>query len=148
MPGRRMTSLASNWAGAPLFTHYANAHNRFLSGGLDFIEIPVSVDWESIVWGGLHPQDLRVEFTDAKNHRFLIEKVMRRQVEEDLPLKALVILTHDIFPYDDPSNFRRETMLGMIEAVCVCGESLGVEVKGTTIRDAAEAYRVAVPFGS
>ena len=148
MPGRRMTTLASNWTGAPLFTHYANHYNRFLSGGLDLVEIPISVDWETMIWGGLHPQDLRIEYTDAKNHSFVIEKLMRRQMMEDLPLKALVILTHDIFRYGDASNFRRETMLGMIESTRKCADALGVELAGTTIKEAATAYRVAVPFGS
>lgn len=148
MPGRRMTSLASNWAGAPVFTHYANPHNRFLIGGLDLVEIPVSADWETMIWGGLHPQDLRIEYTDAKNQSFVIEKVMRRQVAEDLPLKALVILTHDIFRYDDARNFRRETMLGMIESIHQCANALGIELVGATIKGAAAAYRAAVPLDS
>lgn len=148
MPGRRMTPLASNWAGAPLFAHYANPYNRFLSGGLDLVEIPISVDWETMIWGGLHPQDLRIEYTDAKNHSFVIEKVMRRQVAEDLPLKALVILTHDIFRYDDSGNFRRETMLGMIESLRKCADALGVELMSATIQQAAAAYRAVVSFDS
>ena len=147
-PGRRMTSLASNWAGAPLFAHYANPYNRFLTGGLDLVEIPISVDWETMIWGGLHPQDLRIEYTDAKNQSFVIEKVMRRQIAEDLPLKVLVILTHDIFRYDDAGNFRRETMLGMIETIQECAHALGVGLVGATIKGAAAAYRAAAPFGS
>ena len=147
-PGRILTQVASNWAGAPLFAHYANPHNRMRSGGLDLVEIPISVDWETMIWGGLHPQDLRVEYTDARNHHFAIEKIMRRQVREDLPLKALVILTHNLFRYSDPANFRRETLLGMMESIRRCGESLGAEVVGTTLTEAADAYRKAVPFQS
>ena len=146
MPGRKMTKLASNWAGAPLFTHYAHPHNRFLVGGLDLVEIPISVDWETMIWGGLHPQDLRIEYTDAKNHSFAIEKIMRRQVAEDLPLKALTILTHNLYRYDDSSNFRRQTMMGMIETIRRCAADLGLEVEGSTIAEAAADYRRAVPF--
>ena len=143
MPGRRMTSLASNWSGAPLFAHYANPVNRFLEGGLDLVEIPISVDWESQIWGGLHCQDLRVEFTDAKNHSFLIEKVMNRQVSETLPLRCLVILTHNLFRYADQGDFRRQTMLGMLAAITRSAQKLGVEAAGTTIATAANAYRAA-----
>jgi len=148
MPGRKMTKLAANWAGAPLFVHYANPYNRFLEGGLDLVEIPVSVDWETMIWGGLHPQDLRVEYTDAKNHGFVIEKVMRRQVAEDLPVKALVILTHNLFRYSDKGNFRRETMKGMIETIQACGRELDEEPVGSTIADVARAYRAAAPLES
>lgn len=146
MPGRKMAELASNWAGAPLFVHYANPNNRFLKGGLDLVEVPVSVDWETMIWGGLHPQDLRVEYTDAKNHSFAIRKIMQRQVVENLPLKALVILTHNLFRYSDMNNFRRETIIGMIETIRQCGEELGVELLSSTISEVGAAYRAAVPF--
>lgn len=146
MPGRLLTKLASNWAGAPLFAHYAHPHNRFLEGGLDLVEIPISVDWESMIWGGLHPQDLRVESTDARNHAFAIEKIMRRQVRENLPVKALVILTHNLFRYADSSDFRRETMRGMIATIRRCGAELGVDLVGSTVADIGAAYREAVPF--
>lgn len=146
MPGRRMTNLASNWAGAPLFMHYANPYNRLLEGGLDLVEVPISVDWETMIWGGVHPQDLRIEYTDAKNHGFLIRKIMERQVREDLPVKALVIGTHDIFRYADEHNFRRETMVDMMETIRQCGDELGVEVPNSTISEVAAAYRAAVPF--
>ena len=143
-----MSELASNWAGAPLFAHYANPQNRFLTGGLDLVELPVSVDWESMIWGGRHPQDLRVEYTDAKNHNFLIRKIMRRQIEEHIPSQSLVILTHNLFRYSDPGDFRRETMLGMLQAIREFAAEEQVEIAGSTVRQAAEAYRLAVPLES
>lgn len=146
MPGRRMTTAASHWAGAPLFSHYANPHNRFLSGGLDLVEIPISVDWESMIWGGIHPQDLRVEFTDSKNHGFLIEKIMKRQVHEGLPFKALVVLTHNLFRFADTGDFRRTTMLGMMDSMERVARALKVDTAGTTLAAAAAAFRSAVPF--
>ena len=145
MPGRRMPELASNWSGAPLFAHYAHPYNRFLCGGLDLVEIPVSVDWETMIWGGLHPQDLRIEYTDAKNHSYVIRKIMQRQAAEDLPVKALVILTHNLYRYDEAGNFRRETMQGMIETVRTCAAELGTDVAGSTIAEVGQLYREAVP---
>lgn len=145
MPGRRMAKVASVWAGAPLFAHRAHAHNRVMEGAMDLIEVPITVDWESMIWGGAHPQDLRVEFTDAKNHSLLIEKVMQRQVDEKLPFKALVILTHNLFRFADDGDFRRATMSGMIDAIRHCGEKLKVKLVGCSIAEAATAYRTAVP---
>jgi peptidoglycan/xylan/chitin deacetylase (PgdA/CDA1 family) len=143
-PGRKMTGVAANWAGAPLFAHYAHPHNRFLEGGLDLVEIPPSTDWETMIWGGIHPQDLRIEYTDAKNHGFLARKVMKRQCDENLPLKALVPVTHDIFDYSDPANFRRETMQGVIAEIKRYGNDLGIELIGSTLAEAAAAYRQAM----
>jgi len=144
-PGRKMAHVAANWAGAPLFAHYVHPHNRFLEGGLDLVEIPPSVDWETLIWGGLHPQDLRVEYTDAKNHAYLIRKVMQRQLTEDLPLKALIAFTHDTFDYADPCNFRTETARGMVDEITRFGEQLGVTLAGATLAEAGDAYRGAVP---
>ncbi len=82
MPGRILPECASVWAGAPLFMHYAHPHNRVLPGALDFVEIPATIDWESRMWGGKHPQYLRVELVDAKNHFYtmrLLRKLLSQQ---------------------------------------------------------------------
>jgi peptidoglycan/xylan/chitin deacetylase (PgdA/CDA1 family) len=147
-PGRKMSGQASNWAGAPLFTHYVHPYNRFLEGGLDLIEMPVSVDWETMIWGGIHPQDLRVEFTDAKNHGFLIRKIMKRQISDGLSFKALLPFTHNLFDYSDKQNFRHETMRGMLEEMIKTAREHQHELLGTTLKDAANRFRQTVPFVS
>ena len=73
---------------------------------------------------------------------------MRRQVSEALPLKALVLLTHNLFRYDEPGDFRRQTMIGMIECLDRCATSIGVELVGATLERTARAYRDAVPLGA
>ena len=108
---------------------------------IDLVEIPISVDWETMIWGGSHPQDVRVEYTDAKNHEFTIRKIMRRQVEENLPLKALLPFTHNLFEYSTPGDFRRATMQGMIESIIREGEALNVILSGSTLAEAAASYR-------
>ena len=145
-PGRRMTKVASLWSGAPLFAHYAHPFNRCLEGDLDLVEIPISVDWESMIWGGSHPQDLRVEFTDAKNHAFLIEKLIRRQQELKLPFQALVVLTHNIFRYDLATDFRSMTVRQMAADMKRITAEYGSEICGVTISAAAAAYREVSPF--
>ena len=114
MPGRILPECASIWAGAPLFIHYAHPYNRCLVGNLDFVEIPITVDWESRMWSGKHPQDLRVELVDAKNHSYTIEKSLKRQMQENVSVKLVRAVTHNIFEFDSPDNFRRQTLEGMI----------------------------------
>jgi hypothetical protein len=89
-----------------------------------------------------------VEFTDSKNHGFLIEKIMKRQVAENLPLKSLVVLTHNLFRFSDASDFRRATMLGMMDSMERTAQALGMSATGTTLATAAAAFRSAVPFRS
>jgi hypothetical protein len=140
-PGRILTSVASNWAGAPLYAHYTDPNNRFLSGSLDLVELPFSVDTGSMIWGGIHPQDLRVELTDAKNHGFTIRKIMKNQIEEKIPMKAILPFTHNIFEYSDPNNFRRETMIGMNHKILEAAKDFDLETRGITIAKAAAAFR-------
>ena len=47
-----------------------------LSGGLDFVVIPQTIDPDSRMWGGKTPLDLRVELVDAKNHWYTIHKAV------------------------------------------------------------------------
>ena len=70
------------------------------------------------MWGGAHPQDLRIELVDAKNHWYTIHKNVRRQIDNgsDVPVKYLKALTHNIFDYGDARDFRRETMQGVVAA--------------------------------
>jgi hypothetical protein len=54
-------------------------------------------------------------------------------------------LTHNIFDYGDPGDFRRETLLGVIDAVRRIFEQNDCELATGTAADIAAAYREAVP---
>ncbi len=145
VPGRILPECASLWGGAPLFMHYTHPYNRCLIGDLDFVEVPATIDWESRMWGGKHPQDLRVELVDAKNHFYTIEKSVRRQIEEDVPVKLLHTVTHNIFEYGDPDDFRRQTLEGIITHYKNIVADRGYGLAGATVAEIAELYRAAVP---
>ncbi len=145
-PGRNMTNLRSNWAGAPQHVHYVNPANRLLEGGLDLVEVPGTTDPDSMMWSGKHPQDLRVELFDAKNQRYMIDKMLGREKQRSQPVKAIVALTHNIFAYDDSGDFRTQTMKQMITDFGELADKHQVNLIPATIGDIAAAYRKAVPF--
>jgi peptidoglycan/xylan/chitin deacetylase (PgdA/CDA1 family) len=146
LPGRRLVETASVWEGEPLHIHYANRWNRLLPGDLDFIDVPHTVDPESYMWGGKHPQDLRVELVDAKNHWYTSLKSVRRQLADDsLPVKVLRGVTHNTFDYTDPNNFRSQTLKGMIEGIGGILADAGCELVPATIETIAGDYRRVVP---
>ena len=145
-PGRNMTNLRSNWAGAPLHVHYAHPANRLLEGGLDLVEVPITTDPDSMMWSGKHPQDLRVELFDAKNQRYMIDKILGREKQRPQSVKAIVTLTHNLFEYDDPHDFRTQTMKQMIADFAELADKHQVNLIPATIGDIAAAYRKAVPF--
>ena len=131
--------------GGPQHVHYANPANRLLEGGLDLVEVPVTTDPDSMLWSGGHPQDLRVELFDGKNQRYMIDKMLAREKARPQPVKAIVALTHNTFEYDDPANFRRQTMEKMISDFAELANRHDVNLIPATISQIAAAYRTAVP---
>jgi peptidoglycan/xylan/chitin deacetylase (PgdA/CDA1 family) len=146
VPGRRLVECASVWEGKPLFIHSANRYNRLLPGDLDFIEIPHTVDLESRMWGGKHPQDLRVELVDAKNHWYTAYKSVMKQKDDDaIPLKIIRGVTHNTFDYSDPANFRRQTLVSMIAGIRGILNDAGCALVPATLGMIADIYRKTVP---
>jgi hypothetical protein len=127
--------------------HYAHPFNKVLpgDGSFDFVELPPTVDPESRMWGGKHPQDWRVELVDAKNHRFTADKAVKRQVEQKTPIKMLRGITHNIFEFGDPKDFRRQTLEGMLDSVPKIAAAHGLKIVPATCSQIAAAYRAAVP---
>lgn len=148
MPSRVLPECASVHAGAPLDIHYAHRYNRVLVGDLDYVEIPVTVDPDSRMWGGKHPQDLRVELVDAKNHWYTMNKSVQRQAQQNVPVKMLRAITHNVFEYGDAKDFRRQTMDAMIRGAREIAAKAGLELVGATAQQIADAYRAVVPLGS
>ncbi|MAE63820.1 MAG: hypothetical protein CMJ18_06065 [Phycisphaeraceae bacterium] len=146
IPGRVLPECASVAAGAPTEPHYAHPWNRVLSGNLDFVELPPTTDPDSRMWGGKHPQDLRIELVDAKNHYYTILKAVKRQLDADAPINVVMAFTHNLFPYHEPYDFRRETLLGVIEHTKRLADDHGLELVFSTEQQIAAAYRAAVPL--
>lgn len=148
IPTRNLPQCACIWGDSPLDVHYPHRNNRCLTGDVDFVEMPNTIDPDSRMWGGRHPQDLRVELVDAKNHYYTIEKTVKRQLAagDGIPVKYVKMTTHNIFDYSDPKNFRRETLLGMIDATRRICDSEGVELVPATMAQAAAEYRAKVPL--
>jgi hypothetical protein len=147
-PTRNLPQCACVWGASPLDPRYPHRYNRVLNGDVNFVDLPPTVDPDSRMWGGAHPLDLRVELVDAKNHWYTIDKSVRRQVGQNTPIKQLHAITHNVFDYSDPKNFRRETYLGMVKAAREIAAREKLQFRAATLAEVAQAYRSAVPFES
>ncbi len=150
IPTRNLPQCAAVWGNSPLDAHYPHRYNRCLAGDVNFVDVPSTVDVDSRMWGGAHPQDLRIELVDAKNHWYTIHKNIRRQLAagSQIPVKFIRANTHNIFDYSDLRDFRRETLLGVIAAVRSICENEGCRIIPSTVADIANAYRAVVPLPS
>ncbi len=146
IPTRDLPQCASLWASAPLDPHYPHRYNRSLIGDVDFVNLPPTVDADSRMWGGAHPQDLRVELVDAKNHWHTMNKAILRQQTQNTPLLQLHAITHNIFDYSGANNFRRETLIGMIDGAKQIAQSNELEFRGATQAEMAAIYREVEPL--
>ena len=117
VPGRSFTRVKSNWAGGSMQPYHAHPANRLLAGALDFLEIPVTADWESVMWGGLTKLELRLEMVDARSHGFTIRKNVDRQLDAGVEHPYLLALTHNIFDYSNPAEFRRQVLDGVLDEI-------------------------------
>ena len=146
MVGRVLPECASVWDGAPLGLHYAHRYNRLLPGDMEFVEIPITADPDSKMWGGKHAQDLRVELVDAKNHWYTLKKAFDRQRgEADGAIKYFNMLTHNCFDYSDPRDFRRQTLVKMVEGARQIVTDGGGELLAATSQQLAEIFRRRCP---
>ncbi len=144
--GRRLPECACVWEGMYPWIHYANRYNRLLPGDMNFIEIPHTVDPDSRMWGGKHAQDFRAELVDAKNHWYTADKAVMRQKDDDsIPVKIVRGTTHNTFDLADPKNFRRRTLVGMIEGLRDILDREGLTSSWTPWREAADHFRRTVP---
>lgn len=148
IPTRNLPQCACVWGNSPRGAHYPHRYNRVLTGDVDFVDVPPTIDPDSRMWGGAHPQDLRVELVDAKNHWYTIHKDVKRQLQagQEIPVKYLKAVTHNIFEFSTKSDFRRETLLGIIAAAKSICEKEGVKFVPATTAELANAYRQAVPL--
>ncbi len=148
VPRRNFPGVRAVWAGSPLDPYRVHPANRHIPGDLEFIEIPITVDWESILWGGLTPLELRVEMVDGRAHGFTIRKVYDR-LNQDVPMvKCLMAITHNVFDYSDPRDFRRETLEEMIRRAREDAPARGLEARPGTTTQIAEAYQTGEADGA
>jgi hypothetical protein len=130
----------------PLDAHYPHRWFRTLPGDVDFVQVSTTSDPDSRMWGGKHPQDLRVELVDAKNHWYTIHKAVQRQLRERPPVPYILGGTHNTFEYSDPSDFRRQTLEKVIGHARRIFDEAAVAWRPGTVGDIAAQYRRACPL--
>lgn len=132
VPLRNFLEVRASWVGAPLDPHWTHQANRLLPGSLPFLEVPITVDWESSMWGGRTPLELRIEMVDARAHGFTVRKVVERQLGAG-QAPVLVPMTHNIFAYDDPAEFRRQVLEGIMAEMSHTAQRHGLELQPVTL---------------
>lgn len=104
----------------------------------------MTVDWETMIWGGVTPLDLRIEAADSRSHGYTIEKNLRRMIDESVFPRTLVPMTHNFFDYSNELEFRTITLKGVISAIKSFAIKYQMQIRAMTLaqfREIFEGYR-------
>lgn len=141
LPGRVMPDLAAVWPGAEPFVHRACATSRLQAGDLPLLVCPTAVDLTCAAGEGEPPLEaphLRLERPGILEWGPpLLEAHLRRQVELAVPIKSLVVMTHNTREYADPAEPARQALDGIAEAISEEAARLGLEVRAVTLAELA-----------
>lgn len=134
VPGRNIPEYKAVWVEANPYPHHVSPYNRLVEDGIDFFEVPVTVDMEKRVWQGKNPLELRVEFAELEDHIETIEKWVRHLVEADIQVKHLAAITHNTFDYSDKSSEIRKKLEGIARYVYRIPEEYGLNPTPSTVK--------------
>ena len=81
-----------------------------------------------------------MELFDAKNQRYMIDKMIGREKARPRKTRAIVVLTHNVFDYSDPSDFRTQTMKQMIADTAELARRHEVELAPATVGEVAKRF--------
>jgi hypothetical protein len=132
-PERVLPEYKAVWAGTYPYAHHVHPYFRLLPGDLDFYEAPVTEDWDRRAWGGRSAMELRVEMAGIDDHRQTIEKRIADMVDQNIPVKTIVAITHNYFEYDNPDDPRRQTLVGMATYIREAAQKYGLEICPITL---------------
>jgi len=132
-PERVMPKYRAVWAGAYPYAHHVHPHFRLIPGDLDFFEVPVTEDRERRTWEGKSAMELRVEMAGVEDHRRTIDRCVADMVENQVPVKTIVAVTHNFIDYEDPEEPRRRVLEEMAEYVQKAALRFGLKLRPATI---------------
>jgi len=140
-PGRVLPEFYSVWAGAEPYPHRAHLNFRLVKGDSDFVEVPISVDFqrpgEAHIYPGRAPTQGYEWLYIAERRFYNYEKVLRHLLERfrrDSPnYPTIVTDTHNNEDYsnrENPARLNLESVLRLLESLC---EEAGVKPVGSTL---------------
>ncbi len=143
-PGRNEPVLSAIWQPPLLDAHLASAAQRSLSGDLDFVEIPLSVDWEVRFphrFGWDLPQELMIERGDTQTLTGIISKHVKRFAEQKKQVPTICAATHNVWDFSDAEEEKTQILLSLLESMERLQQSEDVRFIGATIASIADQYR-------
>lgn len=143
LPGRVLPDLAAVWSNAVPFAHWASRQSRLEAGSLPFLELPVTAapgDFAGPAAGTGDVRHLRLERDGILDWGpDLIRRNVALQVQRDVQLKSLVVMTHNTRDYGDPQEPARRSLEGIADAIEQAAQEADLRVKAATLSEIRKA---------
>ncbi len=142
VPGREMPDLSACWAGAEPFAHRASATDHRAEGDLPLMVFPIAANLEMARTATEVPrcnQHLRLERPGILRWApGLIDAHVRAQIERDVFLHSLVVMTHNTREYDVSEESARVALEAVSEAIAHTAETTGLRLQTVTLAELAQ----------
>jgi len=151
IPGRMMPEMRAIWSGAEPDPHRANDCFRQAPGALDFVNMPVSVDFSRMLQGRigrrLHP-DLRPDIDWEAQYGVTYSTIAANLVDQVLARAPAVpvinLITHNHYDYRDPADPAHGRLKESLDALCAACHDANVRPVGATLEQVVDDV-LAVP---
>jgi len=141
-PGRNEPILCAIWQPPLLDVHWANAAQRSLPGNLSFVDVPLSVDWETRFphrFGWDLPQELMIERGDVATLGGIVSKHVKRAAAPDTHV-AICVATHNVWDYAAPQDKKSQILSGLIETLTETASRTDVSFSPASVGGIAEWF--------
>lgn len=136
MPGRMYPQVYANWWGAEPDPHRAHRLFRQVSGDLDLVEMPSSVDVSSVIFknGCWYHWDLRPDFPEAGYER-IARNIVRQVVARAPAVPCINQVTHNDHDFTNPADRTCRHYRRSLKAIAAAIAEAGLEPVGATLAD-------------
>ena len=145
-PGRMYPDLYAVWSGTPPDPHYGNRSFRLMEGDVDFVNLPLSVDFSQLATanGRSFYRDLRPDYLKA-DYPEIARNIIAQIKERNPAVPILMVVTHNDNDFTNPEDRVSRNYTTVLEAIRTACAQAGVEAVGATVESVCEAVRQAIP---
>lgn len=141
-PGRMYPDLYAVWSGCPPDPHYAHPNFRLLEGDLDFVNLPLTVDFSRLetVNGRSFYRDLRPDYLQA-DYDAVAENIVGQLQARNPTVPMIMVVTHNDHAFEDPQSRGSKNLQSGLTAIQKACEKAGVTPIGATLSEVCREYR-------
>lgn len=145
-PGRAVTEMRAIWSGAEPDPHRAHAEFRQIRGDLEFVNVPLTMDFSQLLTGRSGRRmyaDLRpdIDWPDQYGVAWdtIAHNILAQLAERAPAVPVVTVITHNHYDYfsdQEPAKQRLAAMLDALESAAAVAQ---IRLVGTTLDQVVDA---------